>query len=57
MYCRKVDPLKTDDNDTYSVVAVPCLEDNYACASHAPPPRGAPPSASPAACRMMSGRR
>jgi hypothetical protein len=30
MYCRSVDPLKTDDNAKYSVVAVPCLEDNYA---------------------------
>lgn len=42
MYCRKVDPLKTDENDTYSVVAVPCLEDNYACAVlPARPPRPA----------------
>jgi hydroxyacylglutathione hydrolase len=31
MYCRSVDPFKPDNlSSKYSVVAVPCLEDNYA---------------------------
>ena len=30
MYCRSVDPFKPDSlSSKYSVVAVPCLKDNY----------------------------